>query len=385
MTVLILSLVLLIPYLLLIAYYRRAWVQIRPFVPDQRVAPSTTVTVVIAARNEAKNIGACLDSILQQKYPAELFEIIVVDDHSGDATAEIVRSYDQKNVRLISLGDLTAGAVLNSYKKKAIATAIAQAWGSLIVTTDADCLVTEGWLATIVAFYQETQAVFIAAPVVFSQGGQKAGSATGLLQRFQSLDFMTLQGITGASVEKKIHNMCNGANLAYPKKVFFEVDGFTGIDGVASGDDMLLMHKVQQRYPLQIRYLKSAAAIVTTQPAATLGEFFNQRIRWASKADKYPDSKITGVLVLVYLFNAWLLYLAAAAVFSKHALYLFLAVLAVKTAVELLFLWPVSTFFGRKKLLWSFIPCEPFHIIYILVAGWLGKFGSYTWKDRKVS
>ena len=102
---------------------------------------------------------------------------------------------------------------------------------------------------------------------------------------------MTLQGITGASVYKKFHSMCNGANLAYEKKAFNDAGGFEGIDNIASGDDMLLMHKIQKIYPDRIKYLKSADVVVQTQPQETLKDFMNQRIRWASKADKYPTGK----------------------------------------------------------------------------------------------
>ena len=65
------------------------------------------------------------------------------------------------------------------------------------------------------------------------------------------MDFMVLQGITGAAVYKKKMSMCNGANLAYEKKAFYEVNGFAGIDHIASGDDMLLMHKIWKQYPGQ--------------------------------------------------------------------------------------------------------------------------------------
>jgi len=201
---------------------------------------------------------------------------------------------------------------------------------------------------------------------------------------FQSLDFMTLQGITGASVYKKIHNMCNGANLAYEKKIFYEAGGFAEIDSIASGDDMLLMHKIQKLYPDKIGYLKSGNAIVKTQAAATVNEFINQRIRWASKADKYPDVKITIVLALVYLLNLWIIVLALVSFFYSTIFYLLVFSFFTKTFVELFFLYPVSLFFKNRKLLWWFVLAEPFHIIYTLVAGWLGKFGSYTWKGRKV-
>ncbi len=195
---------------------------------------------------------------------------------------------------------------------------------------------------------------------------------------------MALQGITGASVFKKIHAMCNGANLAYQKKVFFEVGGFEGIDQIASGDDMLLMHKIQSVYPERTLFLKSKDIIVKTQPAETLKEFINQRIRWASKADRYTDKKITMVLLLVYLFNAWIFILGIFSFFYLKMLYLFLISIGIKAIVELFFLYPVAKFFGKEKLLWWFVPAQPFHIIYTLIAGWLGKFGSYRWKGRRV-
>jgi len=178
--------------------------------------------------------------------------------------------------------------------------------------------------------------------------------------------------------------MCNGANLAYEKNVFNEAGGFEGIDKVASGDDMLLMHKIKKIYPDKVMYLKSDNAIVQTQPAATLKDFMNQRIRWASKADKYTDPKIGAVLLLVYVFNAWIFFIAVCSFFSIYVFYLFLLLLITKTAVELFFIYPVARFFKKQKFLWWFLPAEPFHILYTLVAGWLGKFGSYKWKGRKV-
>ena len=332
--------------------------------------------MIIPARNEEENITACLESVINQSYPQNLFEIIVVDDFSTDRTAEIVSSYADKNVSPISLKDFTKEE-LNSYKKKAIEVAIAKAKGELIVTTDADCIVPRSWLQTIVSFYEKHHPAFIAAPVAYY-------GENDFLKIFQSLDFITLQGITGASVYKKFHSMCNGANLSYEKKAFLEVGGFSGIDNIASGDDMLLMHKIFERYPERVMFLKSTYAIVKTKPAGSLKEFLNQRIRWASKADKYKDKKITAVLLLVYLFNAWILFLGILIVFYPILLYWFIAVLIAKTIIELFFLYPVASFFNKEKMLWWFPLAQPFHILYTIVAGWLGKFGSYKWKERKV-
>jgi len=381
-------------YIFLLIFYWRSWRRI----PEYKVIPpgagqksNTKITVIIPARNEEKHIGACLNSVCDQTYPKELFEVLVVDDHSTDNTAAIVKTFAAQPVKLISLKDFTVDA-LNSYKKKAIEIAIGQSTGELIVTTDADCTVTGNWLQTIAAFYETHQPVFIAAPVSINCGFN-------FIEMFQALDFAMLQGITGASVHKKIHSMCNGANLAYTKKAFEEVGGFAGIDHIASGDDMLLMHKIYKHYPDKVMFLKSKAVIVQTAPVNSIGEFFNQRIRWASKADKYDDKRIFAVLFLVYLVNLLLVVLPVIALFTNTTITirvypfsiittvfeLWVFLIIIKTMTELMFLMPVAKFFGKRKLLWLFPLMQPFHIMYTVIAGWLGKFGSYNWKERKVN
>ena len=383
----IISIFLLLCYSVLIIYYRQSWLQIKNYYPEpgKGTKNSTFITVVIAARNEEKTIGKCIESIIEQTYPAHLSELIVIDDHSIDSTVAIVNSFKEKgNIRAFKLKDFKQSKILNSYKKEAVEMGIGLAKGCLIVTTDADCIAKPGWLQTIASYYEEFKPIFIAAPVVYTSAGKADFSLKKFFKIFQSLDFITLQGITGASVYKKFHSMCNGANLAYEKKVFYEVGGFEGIDAIASGDDMLLMHKIQKRYPDRICYLKSPDVIVETQPAETVKDFMNQRIRWASKSDKYTDAKITAVLSLVYIFNAWIFFIAICSFFYPNVFWLLLLLIIIKASVELFFLYPVSAFFQKQKLLWLFFPSQPFHIIYILIAGWLGKFGSYEWKGRKV-
>lgn len=372
-------------YTVIIIYYRQSWCGIKNYETEEVVqGEKIFISIIIAARNEEKAIVSCLSSIKNQTYAADAFEIILVDDHSADATVATVQSLKIENLKIIQLKDVTGESKINSYKKKAIESAITIAKGDLIITTDADCIVPPAWLETFAIFYMQKKPVFIAAPVVYADYFSADSFFTKLLKIFQSLDFMTLQGITGASVSKGFHNMCNGANLAYTKEVFVEVNGFEGIDAIASGDDMLLMDKIQKNYPKRIQFLKSVHAIVETQPAASLKEFMNQRIRWASKADRYTDRKITFVLLLVYIFNAWIFITAIASFFSNSSFYVLLLMLIVKTSAELFFLYPVANFFNKLKLLWWFVPAQPFHIIYTIVAGWLGKFGSYTWKGRMV-
>lgn len=357
-------------YSLLIIYYWLAWKAIPDYVPTVSTA-EIKISVIVPARNEENNIGQLLEALQQQTYPTALTEIIVVDDNSTDQTANIVRQF--LSVKLVQLKEDN----INSYKKKAIETGIASATGELIITTDADCIPPKGWLQTIAAFKKEKSSVFIAAPVVFDCNSS-------IVQLFQAMDFMVLQGITGAAVYRKKLSMCNGANLAYDRKVFYEAGGFSGIDHIASGDDMLLMHKIWKLYPDKVHYLKSKEAIVSTQPMKTWKDFFNQRIRWASKAKSYDDKRITFVLLLVYLFNLSFPVLLVAGCWYHSFWVYFFGLWVAKTIIELPFFISVSGFFNKRWAIRLFFFFQPLHILYTIVSGLFGQFGKYEWKGRKV-
>ncbi|WP_169818828.1 glycosyltransferase [Niabella ginsenosidivorans] len=343
-----------------------------------------TFSVIIPARNEATTILPLLESIKKQSYLLEYVEIIVIDDHSEDHTAALVQKFRAENqgrltVRLISLKE----DALNSYKKKAIETGIAAAKKEWIVCTDADCTVPVQWLQSYAERIRKAGPVFIAAPVSLIPTPTSVKKHR-LLYIFQTLDFLTLQGITGASVYKNVHTMCNGANLAYKRDTFYEVNGFKGIDTIASGDDMLLMHKIWKRHPQKIQYLKSKEAIVETAAAATWRAFINQRIRWASKATRYEDKRIFGVLLLVYLFNCSFLLLLVMSFFNVCYFYAFFWFWIAKTFTELPFITSVASFFDKRQLLRYFFIFQPLHIGYTILAGFLGSFGKYEWKGRVV-
>ena len=350
----------------------------RAFVASVKT-PITKFSVVIPARNEAANIEACIAGIVAQNYPTHLFEIIVVDDFSEDETAQIVLKIAQQhnNVRILQLKDFTNNENLVAYKKRAIEIAITQANGDWIVTTDADCSFTNNWLATYDAYIQEHNCVMVAAPVAYTNTGS-------FLSIFQVLDFISLQGITAAAVASGSHTLCNGANLCYSKNAFESVGKFSGIDHLPSGDDMLLMHKMKKAFPGKIGYAYAQDAVVSTAPSTTLGLFIQQRIRWASKASGYQDKIIFWILLLVYLVNASLLVYLPFNFLQTGNINNWLMLIASKTLIEIPFMYASAQFFKQQKLLWWFAFMQPFHILYTVIAGWFGTFGSYKWKGRTV-
>ncbi|MEZ5047896.1 MAG: glycosyltransferase [Chitinophagaceae bacterium] len=369
------SILLQLVYTTLILYYKRGWQLLKIFRFDKEYSPKTKVSIIIPARNEENEIGKLLNDIISQYYPSELMEVIVVNDHSEDKTEQIVKSF--KGVNCITLKNEISNQFIQAYKKKAIEIGISKSTGTLIITTDADCSMEPYWLLSIVSFYERFKPKLIAAPVAYS-------NTSSWFEQFQSLDFLTMQGITGAMSYWRSGTMCNGANLAYEKEAFDAVNGFKHIDHIASGDDMLLMNKIETQFPNQTHYLKCKASIVRTKPTDTLSAFFNQRIRWASKAAYFKDKRILSVLVFIFLYNLlFLLLFLFSFINPKYVVFLF-TILAIKTIVEGFFISPLLSFFNDKKSLFILFFLQFLHIPYILISGFLGRFGKYTWKGRKV-
>lgn len=363
-------------YAVLVCYMRAGWSAL-PFFSKKHM-PKTKVSVLIAARNEAAYIGRTLSDILDQDFPKELLEIIVVDDHSTDDTAAVVRAFAEQGVKLLKLDE---SEPLNSYKKKAISVAIEKATGEFIVTTDADCRMEKDWLATVITFAEEKGHVLVSSPVVYSQ--QK-----GFFEELQTLEFLYLIGLGAAGIGKKHASTCNGANLAYRRDVFYELGGFNGIDHLASGDDELFLHKVAGKYPDRIGFCKSRQAIVYTDAKKSLRGFINQRRRWASKSTHYKNKGIVALGVAIWTFNLLLLFTALGSLFFEagHCLLaVLLAAITLKLGVEAFFLYPLCRFAKRTDLL-AYLPILTIlHIIYMVYIGIAGNLGKYQWKGRRVS
>jgi cellulose synthase/poly-beta-1,6-N-acetylglucosamine synthase-like glycosyltransferase len=360
-------------YLLLLCYLIRGWARVKSPVKVNRQF-STKVTILIAARNEEEKIALTIEDILAQDYPKELFDIIIADDHSTDHTAEIITCYADRKVKLLQLHDDKA---LNSYKKRAIAEAIKLSTGDFMVATDADCRMGPQWLSTIISHYETNDLVMISSPVAYFEEHS-------LFEYMQSLEFMYLIGVGAAFIGNGKASTCNGANFAYRKDVFNEVGGFKGIDELASGDDELLLQKVAAKYPNRIGFLKSRDAVVYTHAKPNVKEFMQQRRRWASKSTSYKDKKVVAFVVLIWLFNVTMLLNTALGFYDIAFFKLLLVQVALKYAFEFVYLYPITKFFGRIKLISLLILIIPVHVLYMVYIGTIKKSARYNWKGRHV-
>jgi len=360
-------------YLIIVVVFIRGWYRLVDYSPSTNNL-NTKVSVIVAARNEEASISKTLDDLLAQCYDRHLTEIIFIDDHSSDRTSEIIQSYSGLGVKLIQLNE---NRPLNSYKKKAIQTAIAESSGTLIVTTDADCRMGPHWLRTIVSLYEVKKHKMISSPVVYFE-------ESSFFERAQSLEFLYLIGLGAATIGNGRPATCNGANLAYEKAAFYEVGGFSGIDDLASGDDELLLHKMSAKFNNNIGFLKNSEAIVYTHAKGTLKEFIQQRKRWSSKSTRYKDKSIIVLGVFIWLFNLSIVVNIGMGFLSDLYLKAAFIQLLAKMIVEFLFLYGVTRFANRRELLLLVPILSILHIIYIIYIGIAGNSGKYKWKGRMV-
>jgi len=359
-------------YFLYIAIHVVGWISL-PVSLLSNFTPKTKITVVISARNEEGTIQKCLNAISAQTYPATLIEIIVVDDHSSDKTKEVAeKTLSQINIvsKCISKLESIHG------KKSAITEAIKNSSGELIVVTDADCWSNNKWLSTIEAEYQKSGAYMLYGPVQIICGNS-------FLERFQSLELDGFSLLSGAGLKIGVPLLCSGANIAYTRKLFNDVEGFKGIDNNPTGDDVLLMFKVHKKYPNKISFVKSRDALVSTSAHSSLNGFLLQRIRWGSKGLYSKNFANSFVSILVFSSNLFsVIAILVMLVWIKLYPILMLA-LGIKVVADLLLLFCATHFFNREKRLWIFPVAELVTMLYISCVGMASNFLSYSWKGRQ--
>lgn len=326
------------------------------------------LTVIVPFRNEVDNLPRLVASLDKQSHND--FEVLFVNDHSGDQ-GEVVLDNLLSSVhfryQLFTLIEVEG-------KKAAINFALNQAGNDLVITTDADCEMGPHWL-------KEMSYPFVN-PALKMLVGPIGLTGNSYWKKMQSIESSAMIGVGGAMLRLGKPLMANGANLAYRKAIFNELNGFEGISNTPSGDDELLMNKVFRQYPSGIQFLKLPAAMVYTEGLDNWREFRQQRLRWASKWKVGQRMSTQLVALFIFLIQLVQLVLIGSLFISNPYLGITLTCLLSKFLIELILLWSVRRSLGQKM---CWIPTVinyllyPFYAIYFGVAA---NFGKFEWKGR---
>ena len=334
-------------------------------------------SVLIAARDEAATLPHLLQALQNQSLPPHSFEVLLADDHSADTTAALVRAAAQSApfaLRLITLPPNATG------KKAALTAAEAQARAPWAVCTDADCRPGPGWLAAYASLLHPATPSplhFVSGPVRLTLGGAWFDGLLGL-------EFAGLGGVGAGCIARGRPTMCNGANLAFRRATFREVGGYLDNQGIASGDDEFLLHKIHQRYPAGVRFLARPEAVVDTPAPPTWRALLRQRVRWASKYPHYRPAAPRQLALLVLGTN---LSLAAGVGLAlwRPALWPWVgAAWVLKLGADAWLLWPFLQLLKRRRWLAWLLPLQLLYAPYALAVGLAARRGSYRWKGRQV-
>lgn len=330
------------------------------------------VSLVIPLRDEEKNIGFLLEDLVKQEYPAEAYEIIIVDDHSTDNTPEIIRSFQERHhgLRLLYLDLSETG------KKAALQKGIESAIHPLILTSDGDCRVSSKWVAGMVAGFSDLHVRMVIGTVIFDPD-------RGFLRSMQSLEFFSLCAVSAGAAGLNDPILCNAANLAYYRDDYLRFVK-QQVKVSESGDDIFLMLWLKKQHPGSIRFSAFPDAVVRTRPAESLRSFIMQRMRWTSKSRYYRDLHMCSTAILVFGLNALLLAVLLAAIWEGRWMFLFGILFLCKSITELFFLAPILRYYGKVRLLRYFVPLGIVYFMYVSLIGLSGQFLSFSWKGRRI-
>jgi poly-beta-1,6-N-acetyl-D-glucosamine synthase len=338
-------------------------------------ATSHFFSIIIAARNEENTIISCLEEIAKQSYEKKRYELIFVDDCSEDNTLQKASDFlsnSPLNYQILSQKK-------HQGKKKCLADAISCSKGSIIITSDADITYRHlNWLSTIAEYFENQNPNLVIMPIDFE-------TQKGFLPSFQIIENIAITSITSGFSGLRKAFMCNGANLAFKKEAYLDVNGYQKHLQFSSGEDVFLLEDLKKLNPQAIHYLFSRNVIVKTKPQTSFKSFIAQRIRWASKAKHNRNylNFLAGLIILLanLLFPIFYYELFHQSIFLP---YLSIFVLA-KLLFDFLLLFLASDFLGRIKYIWWLVPFESIYWIYALIVGITSLFWKPYWKGKKIN
>ena len=357
-----------IVYLLLILYIAIGIIRTKTELTD--VQPS--VSVVISAHNESQNIGKCLDTILSQNYPPHKLEIIVVNDRSEDNTGIILEKYEknQSKIKLITIKEVKPGI---SPKKNALTEGVNIATGDIIATTDADCEPPGEWLKTLVSYFTPKTGMVV--------GLAPLKPTAWILSPFTCIDALFGSLIAYGALGWNHAVTCTGRNFAYRRKLFQEINGFSGIDQILTGDDDLFMMKVHRKTNLEIRFMPDASAAVLSSAPLGLKHFITQRKRHLS-ASKYFSLPVKIGFSLMYFSKLFMVLFLILYIIMKLNGIIPLTLITIAYLLSFILLTIIGIKTKQCRMLLFYPVWEIYYLLGNLLLAPLGLFSPISWGER---
>ncbi|NUN09345.1 MAG: glycosyltransferase [Ignavibacteriaceae bacterium] len=336
------------------------------------LVPARTVSVIVPVRNEFENISELINSLSEIDYPDDLLEIVIVDDESTDGSSELLSNLISGKMKIMRIhresGNYSVG------KKGAIEYGIEHSSGEIILVTDADCKVSKSWVKSIVTRFRGNTGV-VSGPLFIE-------TPSGFIRNIFLLEQAGILIAAAGLIENGTPVTCSGANLAYLRKAFQEVEGYQGFNNVASGDDDLLMQKIHSTGIYRVAYAWDTNALVHTKTAGSSAEFLKQRSRWASKILLYKNRLTLIVLSLIFLFMVSFTLMTTWVIVKPEFLMILIAAYLLKMNYDYRVLLAGKRLFFKDFKFLLFLAGSFIHPFYLIFSTISGQLTSVKWKGR---
>lgn len=321
------------------------------------------ISIVIAAKNEAGNIEQLLNTLRKLDYPANKYEMIVVDDNSADNTLEILNSQKvfQKNLVPVDLSSENKKG-----KRDALSLGISKAKYPNILITDADCIPQKNWLKSYSNYFSlGYDMLFGIAPFIQNK------SIVNKIACFENLR-STLLSFSMASIG--LPYTAAARNFGFTKEAFELLGGYSRTKDTLSGDDDLLLREAVKK-KLKIGVITDKDSFVYSDTKKSFKDYLHQKARHTQSSLHYLK-KHQAMLGFWHLFNLYFLFSPLLLFFNL----LFVILFPVKLLIDTM----VNTHF-QKKLGYKFTLTELFilQIFYevLIVVNFLNaSFSKIRWK-----
>ena len=235
------------------------------------------VSVIICAKNEAKNLTKNLPFFLKQSY--KNFELVLINDRSNDRTLKVMEQFKKEASISVKIVNILVNEQFWGSKKYALTLGIKAATHEHLLFTDADCIpISENWITEMTSKFSEEH------QIVLGYGAYEKIKKSWLnrLIRFETL-LTAIQYFGYAKIG--IPYMGVGRNLAYTKSVFFDVNGFANHMHINSGDDDLFINQVATKQNTAISFSKDS--FTESIPKTNFKDWIHQKRRHISTASFY--------------------------------------------------------------------------------------------------
>jgi len=323
-------------------------------------------TILICARNEEENIGACLNSLSNILYPREFLEILVVDDSSTDSTPQIIQSWKNTlpHLRMINTRDLEKHKFEG--KVSALIHGMDAAQGEFVLITDADCTVSPNWVHEHVRWYRSDTGMVSSITVLDSMKPFEAA---------QSLEMVELLGLSMSAINYHIPVSVIGNNLSIRKKTYDEIGGYRNIPFSVT-EDVALFQTVWDTGKWKVRFKANSDLLVKSRPPESFSMWWRQKHRWVIGG---KSIKIMGAMILVLGFIGAFVLIATPFVLPLK--FAFLAI-AIKFLGDLLIIFPALMRMKQMKLVFFFLTYQLYLVFFLLCFPILFFQKDVRWKGR---